>query len=214
MRNVFDPEGPVMVALGKLADLVFCNILFILCSLPVFTIGASLTALYRCTLSIAADTEESVIFRQFFVAFRRGFRRSTLLWLICLGAGIVLFLYSLAVGAMPEAYYRTYRVTLFLLLFLFLAGAQYFFPLQAFYDLGVKATLKTAWLLSAAAFPMTLAALLLPAAAFYLSFLMNPNAFNVMLYLWAFAVIAVIAYLKSFLFRRAFRKLPEEIRRL
>ena len=141
-------------------------------------------------------------------------RRSTLLWLICLGAGLVLYLYSLAVGVMPEASYRTYRVTLFLLLFLFLAGAQYFFPLQAVYDLRVKATLKIAWLLSAAAFPLTLAALLLPAAAFYLSFLMNPNAFNVMLYLWAVAVIAVIAYLKSFLLRRAFQKLPEEIRRL
>lgn len=214
MRNLFDPEGPVMVALGKLADLVFCNILFIVCSLPVVTIGASLTALYRCTLSIAADTEDSVIFRQFFEAFRRSFRRSTLLWLICLGAGLVLYLYSLAVGVMPAAFFRTYRVTLFLLLFLFLTGAQYLFPLQAVYDLGVKATLKTAWLLSVAAFPMTLAALLLPAAAIYLSFLMNPNAFNVMLYLWAFAVIAVIAYLKSFLLHRAFRKLPEEIRRL
>ena len=58
-----------------------------------------------------------------------------------------------------------------------------------------------------------LAALLLPVAAFYLSFLMNPNAFNIMLYLWAFVVIAVIAYLNSFLFRRAFRKLPEELRK-
>lgn len=214
MKNLFDPEGPVMVALGKLADLVICNILFILCSLPVITAGASLTALFNCTLEIAADTEESLIFRQFFRVFRRSFRRATLLWLTCLGCVLLLCLYSLAVNAMPTAYYRTYRVTLFLLLFLFLAGAQYIFPLQALYDLDVKATLKTAWLLSAAAFPVTLVALLLPAAAFWLSFLMNPNAFNVMLYLWAFAVIAVIAYLNSFLYRRAFRKLPETIRRL
>ncbi len=108
--------------------------------------------------------------------------------------------------------YRVYRITLYVLLFLFLAGAQYLFPLQARYELGVKATLKTAWLLSAAAFPWTLAALLLPVAAFYLSFLMNPNAFNIMLYLWAFLVIAVIAYLNSFLFRKAFQKLPPELR--
>ena len=203
-----------MTALGKLSDLVFCNILFILCSLPVVTIGASLTALYRCTLSIAADTEETTIIRQFFKAFRRSFRRSTLLWLICLGAGALLFLYSLAVKALPAAWYRSYRVTWFLLLFLFLAGAQYLFPLQAACDLGVKATLKTAWLLSIAAFPMTLSALLLPVAAFYLSFLMNPDAFHIMLYLWTFVILAVIAYLKSFFFHRAFRKLPEEIRRL
>ena len=76
MKQLFDPEGPVMSALGKLADLVFCNILFCLCCLPVFTAGAALTALFRCTLSLAEDTEESLIFMQYFSAFRRGFKRS------------------------------------------------------------------------------------------------------------------------------------------
>ena len=72
-----DPEGPVMVALGKLADLVFCNILFCVCSLPVFTIGAALTALFDCTLSITEDMEEQLIIRQFWNAFKRHFKKAT-----------------------------------------------------------------------------------------------------------------------------------------
>lgn len=207
--KLFDPEGPLMTALGKLADLVFCNILFCVFSLPVFTIGAALTALYDCTLSIVDDREEQLIFQQFWRVFRKNFKRSTVLWLICLVFIGLLALYNWVVGLLPEALYRTYRVTFYVLLFLFLAGFQYIFPLQARYDLGVKATLKNAWLLSAAALPMTLLALAIPVLAFYLSFIMNPGAFTIFFFLWVFVIIAVIAYLDSFFYRRAFRKLPQ-----
>ncbi len=43
--KLFDVDGPLMAALNKLADLVFANLLFILFSLPVVTLGVSLTAL-------------------------------------------------------------------------------------------------------------------------------------------------------------------------
>ena len=43
--RLFDLNSPLMVALGKLADIIICNIMFCLFSLPVITIGASLTAL-------------------------------------------------------------------------------------------------------------------------------------------------------------------------
>ena len=55
MKKLLGPESPLMTALGTLADLVFCNILFCLFSLPLFTVGASLTALYDCTISIVEE---------------------------------------------------------------------------------------------------------------------------------------------------------------
>ena len=39
--RLFDPEGPLMTALSKLADIVICNIMFVLFSLPILTFGAS-----------------------------------------------------------------------------------------------------------------------------------------------------------------------------
>ena len=207
--KLFDPEGPVMVALGKLADLVFCNVLFLLCSLPVFTMGASLAALYDCTLRISADTEEQLIVLQFLRAFRRNFKTATKLWLICLGAIALLTGYRFAVSAMAGELQRVYRVTFWFLAFVFLAGFQYIFPLQARYEMGVKAILKNAWLLALAALPWTLCALLVPAAAIYVSFFMQPEAANIFFFLWVFAVPAVIAYLDSFFYRKAFQKLPQ-----
>ena len=219
--KLFDPEGPLMSALGTLADLVFCNILFCLFSLPLFTIGASASALYDCTLAIVEEREASFIAAQFWTAFRRNFRRSTALWLLLLAAIAFLWAYSLTVGALPDGLRRLYRITFFVLVFLFLAGGQYVFPLQARFSRmeaeknasktekqkSVWFIVKTAWFLSAAALPWTLGALAISAAAVYLSFFMNPAALNTAVFLWAFAIFAVVAYLQSFLFRGAFQTL-------
>ena len=221
--KLFDPEGPLMSALGTLADLVFCNILFCLFSLPLFTIGASASALYDCTLAIVEEREASFIAAQFWTAFRRNFRRATALWLLLLAAIAFLWAYSLTVGALPDGLRRLYRITFFVLVFLFLAGGQYVFPLQARFSRmeaekateagtsksgqSVWAIVKTAWFLSAAALPWTLGALAISAAAVYLSFFMNPAALNTAVFLWAFAIFAVVAYLQSFLFHGAFQTL-------
>ena len=44
--KIIDPNSPLLQALGKLSDIVFCNIMFVLFSIPIVTmIGASLTAM-------------------------------------------------------------------------------------------------------------------------------------------------------------------------
>ena len=199
-----------MVALGKLADLVFCNMFFCLLSLPVFTIGAALSALYDCTLCIAQDREEMpIIAVQYWRAFRKNFKQATLLWLLCLGAFLLLGAYALAVLRLEGILGRVYRVTFLLLCFLFLAGYQYIFPLQARYEMSTRNLLKNAWLLSLAALPWTLCSLGVTAGAVYLSFFMNPAAVNTFVFLWAVGIVGIIAYLNSFFFLRAFRKLPQ-----
>ena len=67
----------------------YLNLLWFVCSLPIFTIGASTTALYYVTLKIAKGEETSVT-RMFFRSFRQNFRQSTVLWLILLAAGLLL----------------------------------------------------------------------------------------------------------------------------
>ena len=199
-----------MTALGKLADLVFCNMLFCLLALPILPLGAALSALYDCTLCIAEDREEGpFIGLRFWRALRRNWKQASLLWLLCLGAFLLLGAYAWAVSTLGGALGQVYRVTFLLLCFGFLAGYQYIFPLQARYEMKTGQLLKNAWLLSLAALPWTLLSLLVTAGAVYLSFFMNPAALNTFIFLWAVAVVAVIAYVNSFFFLRAFRKLPQ-----
>ena len=217
--KLLDPEGPLMSALGTFADLAFCNILFCLFSLPLFTIGASASALYDCALSIVEQREASFIAAQFWQAFRRNFRRATALWLILLVMALFLRAYSLAVDALNGDLQRLYRVTFLILSFFFLAGGQYVFPLQARFSRmesenagkrkSLWGVLKTAYFLSAATLPHTLGAAGISIVAVYVSFFMNPAALHTAVFLWAFAAFAVVAYLQSFLFIRAFRILGQ-----
>ena len=50
MGRIFNPENPVFRFLSGIFDMILLNVLFILTSLPLFTIGASLTALYAVLL--------------------------------------------------------------------------------------------------------------------------------------------------------------------
>lgn len=210
MRKLFALESPLMVALGTLADLVFCNVLFCLCSLPLFTIGASLTALYDCTLSVVEQQEGSVIVLQFWKAFRRNFKRGTVLGLICTAVFALLGGYYVVVGMLSSSLQRMYQITFLVLAFLWLAVFQYIFPLQAKFRMSVGQTLKTAALLSAAALPWTLASLAVTAGAIYLSFFMNPDGIGIAVFLWFVGIFAVVAYLNSFFFRQAFKRVVPE----
>ena len=82
-------ESRCSQAVLRLAYGCYLNALWLICSIPVLTIGASTTALYAVSLKIA-DNEEGNITAQFFHAFRRDFRQATTLWLVLLAAGLVL----------------------------------------------------------------------------------------------------------------------------
>lgn len=89
MKGLLDIDGPVMQYITKIVYSVWLNILWIIFCLPVFTVGASTTALFYVTLKIVRN-EESSITRAFFHSFRENFRQATLIWLILLGIGIIL----------------------------------------------------------------------------------------------------------------------------
>lgn len=74
--------------LEKAFDLVVLNLLFVLCCMPVVTAGASAAALSRVCLKMVKN-EEGPVIREFFQAFRRNWKQSTVLWLFFLGFWIL-----------------------------------------------------------------------------------------------------------------------------
>ena len=85
----FSYESPFSQILLKLAYSCYLNLLWFVCCVPVFTIGAATTALYSVTLKIVNERENNLT-RQFFKSFRENFRQSTVLWGILLGVGLFL----------------------------------------------------------------------------------------------------------------------------
>ena len=55
MSNLIDPDRPLMAFITKMAYSAYLNILWLICCLPIVTIGASTTALFYVTLKMAED---------------------------------------------------------------------------------------------------------------------------------------------------------------
>ena len=90
MDKLFNMDNKFFTVMGHVADLMILNIVFLICCLPVVTIGASLTALHYVTLKMARN-EESYIVRSFFKSFKQNFRQATIINLIMLAVGAVLY---------------------------------------------------------------------------------------------------------------------------
>ena len=69
-------ENKILELLSRIVDLLLLNFLFIITSIPIFTIGASLCALYSVNLKMTRK-EESYVIKDFFRSFRQNFRQAT-----------------------------------------------------------------------------------------------------------------------------------------
>ena len=113
-----------MSGLSAAADLLVLNLLAILCSLPIFTIGAAVTALDDVCFRMIRQEGSSVV-RGYFHAFRANFKRGILLGLLFLAAAALLYFDYLA----ALAYAPVFRVGIAAIAFLCLAFFSYaFFP--------------------------------------------------------------------------------------
>ena len=88
MSRPFSSESPLFSKLNTLADLVLLNLLTILCSLPVVTAGASITALYYTMYKLR--NQEAKLYRAFFKAFKENFKQATIIWLVLLVIGALI----------------------------------------------------------------------------------------------------------------------------
>lgn len=151
LQGLFNYDNPVWRFIGKLGDLILLNVLWIICSIPIFTIGASTTAVYYVTLKLVRDEDESTI-KSFFRSFRSNFKQATVIWLILLAVGCIL--------AFDFWFFTTSQMNLsgnlkvimmavfggFLLVYLFIL--TYVFALQSRFYNPVKRTLFNAFFMS------------------------------------------------------------------
>ena len=71
-------ESKIAAAITAVIDIVTAGLLWLLCSLPVVTIGAASAALYYSVVKCIRH-ERGRLVKSFFAAFRRDFRIATLL---------------------------------------------------------------------------------------------------------------------------------------
>lgn len=149
----FSYESRFSQILLKLCYACYLNLLWFICSIPIFTVGASTTALYYTSLKIIRG-EESYVGPTFFRAFRENFRQATVLWLILLGVGLFLGADGYILYHLRQSSTGTLAVIWTVILAVVIAAAvlyvivlEYVFPLLASVSNTNRAMLKNSFLI-------------------------------------------------------------------
>lgn len=201
----FQLDSPLMNFLNKVADLMWLNILTMVCCIPLVTVGASLTALHYMALKIVRN-EECYITRGYFKSFKENFKQATVIWLILL----------LVTGILAGDFYIIYKaeiefntvikVIILAAAILVLFTATFVFPVLAKFDNTVKRTIKNAFVMSILQFPKTILMIVMsvvPIVVAVLSYKAWPIVF-----LFCYSVPALVS---AMLYNKFFQKLEDQI---
>ena len=148
MRKLLDINNPIMRGLVAIFDMIVLSVLWVVFSLPVFTMGAASAALYHAVYHHVRKGED-YLFSSFWTAFKDNFKRQTLCWLLPLGLLILLTVDAIVLrGRYLEAkpfgwlYYAVLTITAFVLVW-----TVYLAAYGARFNGSVKEVLKYSFML-------------------------------------------------------------------
>lgn len=208
MRNLFNYENPFIQFLVRVGDLIILNVLFILCSAPVVTLGASLTALHRVTQNMLFEQEEPLL-KAFFRAFRQNFKQSTLAWLVELVVIVslvcdVLLVMAYFNGGLAKAMYILVAV-----LAILVAGVYaYLMPLIARYENGMHQQVNNAVVLAIIKLPKTLLLVFLNLLPVILVLISVPVFVQTLIF-WVVIGFAFVSFIESSILKPVFQQLEK-----
>lgn len=206
--NIFSMDSVFYRFISKLGDLMILNLLFLVCCLPVITIGASLTALYTMLLKLVRN-ESGYIAKGFFNAFKDNFRQSTIIWLIMAAIGWVFYYDILLSNAMGGTLGGVLKVIFLFLGMLHVSVFSYVFSLQSRFENKIWNTMKNAFWMAMGYLPLTISILVLEVLPLFIIY-MKPKAFWYLLPVMGVVGFAGLGYFCTIIFNYIFKKYMEE----
>lgn len=203
--NIFSPDGKIYTCLSMFCNLVALNLLWILFSLPIFTVGASTTALYTVTLQLANHSDIPVA-KTFAYAFRKNFRQATIVFLI-----VVLFALLLAMDLIICNRYFSKNhlgfllIPLLTMLFILLAINNYLYAVIAYFKNSMRKVFTNSFRLALGHFPTTLSLVFLSLGPVLFLNLCSGNP-ALGSFLCLILGMSLFTWLKSFLLLRIFSR--------
>lgn len=147
MNNIFGVDSKLMGFMNTFADLLWLNLLTVISSLPIVTIGASFTAMHAVLLKIRKNDEDHIT-RTFFKAFKENLRQSTIIWIIYLIYYGALFCNFYLIANQLFILPKPIIWVLFLLLIITSFSLVWVFVLQSRYRNPIFATLKNSFIIA------------------------------------------------------------------
>lgn len=193
---MFSIEGKFFRTLTKIADFLILGFLMIIFSLPIITIGASLTAMFYVGMKLVRD-EESYVFRDFFKSWKLNLKQSIFMELIIVVMA-AFFITDIRIcyqwaNAEGSTFARLLMFAMIGFLLILSAVTLYAFPMLAKFENTVIKTLKNALILCVHHLPQTFIMLLATYGIIY---------FSLAYFLVLILTIPFICYIDSYVLAR------------
>jgi len=194
--------------LQRLGELVLLNLCFLLCCLPLITVGPALSGMYAACFRFDTPREAGAV-RTFFRSFRSCLRQGVFFWLAEAGMAALCCRAALALYA-DGSFFRYSYIPFLVLLVVVLMIAGLLYPLIALFQNDWKTTLRNAVILSLGNLPRALCVAALNAFP-VVFFLASPGLFLRWGAAWLFLYFSVSTYVCMRLLRTVFQPfLPED----
>ncbi|HJB35785.1 MAG TPA: YesL family protein [Candidatus Blautia merdipullorum] len=159
-RNIFGFDGSFTNICDKIFDVMALGFLWILCSIPIVTIGASTSALYYAMVKCVKNGN-GYIAREFFRSFRLNLISGCFIWILVVAATFAMHLNIGILMKETDGYVGLFFICVYALTSVWiLAFACYVFPALARFDMSSGWLIKLAMYMTVRYFGTTLALLL------------------------------------------------------
>ncbi len=208
MGGLFAVDGKGFRFLSTASDLVILNLLWLLCCLPIVTIGASTTALYAMLIKMVRH-EDGYLVRGFFSSFRLNLRQATGIWLIFLGVIAVLYFDFYFSAHAPFEGAAVLFVPFAMVAGLLALTMLYVFPMQAVFENRIWKTFKNSLFMALAHLPISVLALVVAMGPAAVVFLLS-DRLGLALFFDLVIGFAFFAWVNAHLFAKVFQRFLTE----
>ena len=201
--HFFNPDNWLWRGFGRLADFFILSVLWMVCSIPLVTVGAASIALYD-TVAHCFRYQEGGMVGRFFRTFKRELVRGILLTVVWAVVGFLFNVSYQSLGQLGEgsSFWSVFSLVYFVLLMIPVGIAIWAVGLESRFAYSFGQLHKNAFMFTLGYFPRTLAVVLI--------FVLFYNALRILPFMVMF-LPAVMVNFQSMFMEPAFRKfMPEE----
>lgn len=201
--NLFNEDSIWHRIFNFLGQLIALNLLWMVCSIPIITVGTSTTALYYCVLKLKKDGDCS-IWKQYWKSFRQNFIQSTIIWIGILVIAVCLWMEWRAASVASGGWGTiiTYIVGAMAVLLVILT--LYIFPIVAAFENKISKLLTHVVYFGTKNIGYVIIVAVITILPMYFT-LLDTEMFPILLFVWLMCGFSLTAYVNASFFWKLFQ---------
>lgn len=156
LSNIFNSDGKLVNCLNKIGQVIMLNVLFLICCIPIVTIGSSITAFYYAMIK-AVRRERSYPAKEFFQSFKRTFVNGIIFTIGTIGIGAIIYFNREYVAKQATASSPTMVIIYDILFILLILLLTFLFPVMSRFSLKATSLLRLAFIMALRHLPFSIA---------------------------------------------------------